>query len=94
MATSVGFVPTLIGQTDGEVAKLLPTEDNLEDIPLDPNGATVPDDTPPDYVPRLKKSIVWTYGVGEIGVWTSHVIIGFYLNTFLLEVAGLKAVYV
>lgn len=44
-----------------------------------------------EIVPNLSKRVLVTYGVGEVGVWASHVIIGFYLNTFLLEVAGLEA---
>jgi hypothetical protein len=67
----------------------LKEEDPLETVLLDPPIDTVSEGA--DFVPRLKKRIVWMYGFGETGVWASHVIIGFYLNTFLLEVAGLSA---
>jgi len=34
------------------------------------------------------------YGQGEIGIWISGVIMGFFLNTFFLEVAHLQPLWV
>lgn len=89
MATSLGLVPTLPNARQGEGSRLLPEEDDLEVVSLGENQEAPVEGA--DYAPRLKKRIVWIYGLGETGIWASHVIIGFYLNTFLLEVAGLNA---
>jgi Na+/melibiose symporter-like transporter len=42
----------------------------------------------------LSRKIKWLYGVGEIGVWDSGVIVGFFLNHFFLEVANIPPVMV
>lgn len=92
MAASLGIVPTLPHAHQGESSRLLKDDEPLESVRLDEVEFTSSEGA--DFVPRLKKRVVWTYGVGETGVWASHVIIGFYLNTFLLEVAGVNASYV
>lgn len=92
MAASIGIVPTLPNAHHGESSRLLKEDEATEVVHLEDNGIIETEGV--DFVPRLKKRIVWTYGIGETGVWASHVIIGFYLNTFLLEVAGLSATHV
>lgn len=92
MAASIGIVPTLPNAHQGESSRLLKDDEATEVVHLDEGG--IDETQGVDFVPRLKKRIVWTYGIGETGVWASHVIIGFYLNTFLLEVAGLSATHV
>lgn len=89
MAASIGIVPTLPHANQGESSRLLKDDGPLENVALDDQDLSQLDGV--DFVPRLKKRVVWTYGIGETGVWASHVILGFYLNTFLLEVAGVSA---
>jgi hypothetical protein len=44
--------------------------------------------------PPLSRWIKLSYSVGEIGIWSASLIVGFYLNPFFLEVAGLDAILV
>lgn len=92
MAASIGIVPTLPNAYQGEGSRLLKDDEATEEVTLDEASISEVDGV--DFAPRLKKRVVWTYGIGETGVWASHVIIGFYLNTFLLEVAGVQASHV
>jgi len=89
MAASLGIVPTLPHAHHGEASRLLREDEPLETVYLDDPDVSALEGA--DFKPRLRKRVVWTYGIGETGVWSSHVIIGFYLNTFLLEVAGVNA---
>lgn len=91
MAASSVIVPTFPNPgVPKEQTSLLEPENVEENIPLE----DTPEDIEGDYVPRLKKRMVWIYGIGETGVWCAHVIIVFYLNTFLLEVAKLDPISV
>ena len=92
MAASIGIVPTLPNANQGESSRLLRDDEATEIVHLDEAGISETEGV--DFVPKLKKRVVWVYGIGETGVWASHVIVGFYLNTFLLEVAGLSATHV
>jgi GPH family glycoside/pentoside/hexuronide:cation symporter len=39
---------------------------------------------------HLSKTTKWLFGVGELGFYTTHMLTGFFLQTFLLEVARLE----
>lgn len=92
MAASSVIVPTFpqLSNAPREQTSLLDPDTVEENVPLDEPA----DDGDGDYIPRLKKRIIWVYGTGETGVWCAQVIVVFYLNTFLLEVAKLDPVSV
>jgi len=56
---------------------------------LSQHGSYPQDEFSPAPPPKVSKLTQVVYGIGEIGIWASAVIQGFYLIAFLLEVAGI-----
>lgn len=94
MSSTSVIVPTFPNSSSlpREQTPLIDDEYAEVDVPLD--ESTEEDDNKEKKDTGLKKRIVWTYGIGETGVWSSQVIVGFYFTTFLLEIAHIDPYYV